>query len=231
MSWISDLFKDTGNWLKDTGEQLWENPSRLITGVDPLSTGLWNAILGTDNDPLVSQAGGPSKETRDRIGMTDSSRTWYDVADTIAAIWGGSALAGSGAFGGAAGGSGGAVAGTTEGATTGAVSSSLPSSIAEYGATTNTIGGGFTSADVATGVANSGAAIGPGASSSWMDLLNQLPTGSGGQQQPQSNSSQDSAILSAIKASIMSNPLQDLAKQQMDILGREKRQGGGNGLA
>lgn len=145
------------------------------------------------------------------------------AAAVVASVWGGSALMGSGA--------GGATGATTAAEGAGTVSSSLPTSIAEYGATTNTIGGGFTSADVATGVANSGAAIGPGASSSWMDLLDNLPSGSNSQQQPQSNSSQDSAILSAIKASIMLNPLQDLAKQQMDILGREKKQGGANGLA
>lgn len=40
--------------LKDLGKHPW----RSVTGIDPLSTGAWNKVLGRNDEPLVDQMGG-----------------------------------------------------------------------------------------------------------------------------------------------------------------------------
>ena len=55
---IKDIFKFEGfngkHILKDLGKHPW----RAVTGIDPLSTGAWNKVLGRHDQPLVDQMGG-----------------------------------------------------------------------------------------------------------------------------------------------------------------------------
>ncbi len=178
MGW-GNLTKTTRGWIKDNFESIKDKPTRLITGVDPASTGVWNKILGTHDKPLVTAAGGPTGDTLDKVGASKGSRNWYKAADTIASIWG---LAGAGsALSGAVGGSGGSasaaasegVAAPTAASSTGA--SSLPSTIAQYGTGWAPTA---TSEGVSAGVASSGSAVGPGVeeaatAAKWSKLFDQ----------------------------------------------------------
>jgi hypothetical protein len=40
-----------------------KDPTRLVTGVDPASTRVWNAATGSDNKALVDQWGGTTRDT------------------------------------------------------------------------------------------------------------------------------------------------------------------------
>lgn len=177
MGW-GNLTKSTRGWIKDNFESIKDKPTRLITGVDPASTGVWNKILGTDDKPLVTAAGGPTSDTLDRVGASKGTRNWYKAADTIASIWG---LAGAGsALSGAAGGGGSATAAASEGAAAPAVSgsagaSSLPATIAQYGTGWTPAA---TSEGVSAGAASSGSAVGPGVeeaatAAKWTKLFDQ----------------------------------------------------------
>lgn len=81
--------------LKSLGQGIIDDPTRLLTGVDPASTKLWNAVLGTDKDALVTQMGGPGKQAMAESGASDSTKGFYKFADKAAAMIGGAALAGS----------------------------------------------------------------------------------------------------------------------------------------
>lgn len=96
-----------------------KQPDRLLTGsFDPISTGLWNKVLGRNYDPLVNQVGGPTKETLDDVGANSLARGGFKAADLIAGMFGGAgaanglgAAAGSMGIGGAGAGAGGAAGG------------------------------------------------------------------------------------------------------------------------
>lgn len=70
-----------------------KDPKRLVLGVDPASTKMWNGILGRKDKPLVNTFGGPTKSTfasADAHGLdTGTARTAHAVAKTVAGIWGG----------------------------------------------------------------------------------------------------------------------------------------------
>lgn len=70
MSWLGDVLgfeKFHGaNILKD----IVHKPTRLLTGVDPASTSVWNTVLGTHDKPIVDQMGGA---TPDRYRQAESS--------------------------------------------------------------------------------------------------------------------------------------------------------------
>ena len=40
-------------------DRIKDDPKRLLLGVDPASTELWNGILGKDDEPIVNFLGGP----------------------------------------------------------------------------------------------------------------------------------------------------------------------------
>lgn len=114
---LSDALKFEG-WR---GKQFWDairdDPQRLLTGAfDPIGTSIYNGVTGDNLEPLGNQLGAPTEEQYAKAearGMnTGSARTANDIAQVIAAIYGGQALAGAagggGASGGAAGSSGGA---------------------------------------------------------------------------------------------------------------------------
>jgi hypothetical protein len=100
-----DLF--TG---KDIFNKIFDDPKRLLLGVDPLSTKMWNGILGRDDEPIVDQLGGPygghtisafGKNEGGTYGRareagldTGPSETGHDIAHVISAMY-----AGNGIFG------------------------------------------------------------------------------------------------------------------------------------
>ena len=61
--WFSDIVKFKVFEGKKTVKDLVRNPTRLITGVDPASTKVWNLATGSRNKPLVDAWGGTTKET------------------------------------------------------------------------------------------------------------------------------------------------------------------------
>jgi hypothetical protein len=60
-----------------------KNPSRLLTGVDPVSSKSWNGILGTNKKSLVSVTGGPTNRTLDKFGAGKLTRGVFKVANSI----------------------------------------------------------------------------------------------------------------------------------------------------
>ncbi len=91
-----------GNILKKIGQ----NPSRLITGVDPASTGLWNTVLGTHNKPIVDQMGGATGDDYAKASNAGINATpghdMQDLAHVVAAAFAAEGLAGAAGMGGGA---------------------------------------------------------------------------------------------------------------------------------
>lgn len=103
MSGLSDLFdfkifegKKILNAIKD-------KPSRLLTGVDPGSTKVWNAVKGSNDDPLVDEWGGTTKKAMgemDEAGInTGPGRAMEGLAHVIAAMYAGKWAGGKMGFG------------------------------------------------------------------------------------------------------------------------------------
>lgn len=103
---IKDVVKFEVGHARDIFRDIRNDPTRLLTGVDPLSTSLWNGILGTDNQPLVNQLGGATEQRyadAEARGIdTGMARGLQDIAGTVAGYFGGQGL--WNAFGGSAGG-------------------------------------------------------------------------------------------------------------------------------
>jgi hypothetical protein len=102
-------------------EQIWKdlmhNPGRMLYGsFDPLSTKMWNEVLGTDYDPIINQMGGATNqrfvdyvEAGGDPKLAEKAARNHQIAATVASIYAGGALAGAaGGAGGAAAGAGGA---------------------------------------------------------------------------------------------------------------------------
>lgn len=165
MSWFGDIGKFELFHGKDLLKSVWKDPSRLITGVDPFSTHLWNGVLGTDKKPLVDQMGGATGDDyrkAEAAGIdTSAGKGMQNIAHVIAAIeaggYGANALGGAGAAGAGAGEAGGL-------GSTGGLSGGL-----EYGGAGGGLGMG------GTGGLGSGAASSGGGFS-----LGELGGGSGG---------------------------------------------------
>lgn len=125
MGFLSNVIDFEGFNGKRIGQALLHDPSRLLTGVDPASTGLWNEILGTHNHALVDQMGGATGQTYGaarQAGIdTTAGQDVQDLAHLVAAGYAIGGLAGAGSAGGAGGGAGGAASdgagmlGTTSG--------------------------------------------------------------------------------------------------------------------
>lgn len=95
MGWLSDALRFEVSHTKDLWKGIKSDPKRLVLGVDPLSTGAWNAVLGRDDQPLVNQVGGPLEENYQNAEAqginTGPGRTAHGVAGTVAALYGGAA--------------------------------------------------------------------------------------------------------------------------------------------
>ena len=129
--------------FKSMWEQLKKNPGRALIGsFDPASTKMWNEVLGRDDDPIISQLGGPTKQRYvDYVQAGGDPKAAkkamqaHQIAATVASIYAGGALgpmvagmmpalgAGAGAAAGAAGAGAGAGAGA---ATAGGLASVIP---------------------------------------------------------------------------------------------------------
>lgn len=109
MSFLGNVIGFEGFHGKRLGQELMKDPSRLLTGVDPASTGLWNTVLGTHNHALVDQMGGATGkdyQAARAAGIdTTAGQDVQDLAHVVAAAYATAGLAG------AAGGMGGAGAG------------------------------------------------------------------------------------------------------------------------
>lgn len=113
--------------LKDMFEQIKKNPGRVLYGsFDPISTKLWNKLLGTDYTPIMNQLGGPTQENYQHareqgVKGVAGTETLHDTVGTIASLFGGYGLgkvAGRGAAAlGAVGEGGGEAAGGVAGST------------------------------------------------------------------------------------------------------------------
>lgn len=93
MSGLSDLFDFKAFEGKKILDAIRKKPSRLLTGVDPGSTKVWNAVKGSDDAPLVDQWGGTTQETMDaadRAGIdTRIGRGAEGLAHVVAATYAG----------------------------------------------------------------------------------------------------------------------------------------------
>ncbi|MHA1570202.1 MAG: hypothetical protein ACTSWM_00165 [Alphaproteobacteria bacterium] len=129
MGFLSDNFDFEKFHLSDMWDRLKDDPKRLILGVDPFSTTLWNGILGRDDEPIMNQLGGPMGSGWTGMGSggvydraeaagvdTGAAIKMHDIAETVAGIWGAAAAGGAiGGIGGGAGGTGGASGGSATG--------------------------------------------------------------------------------------------------------------------
>lgn len=115
MSQLTDALRFEG-WR---GGQFWEaikkDPQRLLTGAfDPIGTGIYNKVTGDNLEPLGNQLGAPTEDQYAKAeahGLnTGGARNMNDIAQVVAAIYGGQALGAA-----AGGGGGGASAGGTTG--------------------------------------------------------------------------------------------------------------------
>lgn len=99
MSFLGDTLAFDTFWLKDLWSGIKADPKRLVLGVDPASTEMWNAALGRDDRALVNAFGGPREGTYERAEAagvpTNAGRTAHGVAQTIAGMYGAAGLGGA----------------------------------------------------------------------------------------------------------------------------------------
>ncbi|WBS00219.1 hypothetical protein OU994_18025 [Pseudoduganella sp. SL102] len=123
MGWLSKLTGFENLFSKNFAKDIWNDPTRLLTGVDPLSTKAWNAVTGSDNEALVNYFGSPGQKYYDQAAAagidTGPASQFHGIADTVAGAYATAGLAGA-MGGGAAGAAGGTAGGTAGGAVGGA---------------------------------------------------------------------------------------------------------------
>lgn len=106
MSSLGSLFNFENLFSKGITKDVAHNPWRLVTGVDPASTGVWNKVLGHDDKPLTNVWGSPGQQYYDQAKAqgidTGPAQTFHGIADKVAMHY-----ATQGLFGGASGGGGG----------------------------------------------------------------------------------------------------------------------------
>jgi hypothetical protein len=92
---VMDINRDEARHL---GSHFLDNPSQLVTGVDPFSTKLWNAATNQNNTPWVNQYGGETNADyakSDAKGYnSEDGRTVGAIANMVAGFYGGQALGG-----------------------------------------------------------------------------------------------------------------------------------------
>lgn len=113
MSVLSDFWSQHKKWRKDLWKGIEDDPWRLLTGVDPVSTEISNLILNRDDKALGSIVGGPTGHQMDRLGYSDDQRDAAKYGQILAGVLGISfgAPAVFGAFGGGSAAGGAAAAG------------------------------------------------------------------------------------------------------------------------
>lgn len=127
MSFLKKLLGFENSFSSDFTKDIFKHPTRLLTGIDPLSTKISNGLLGRDDEALVNMFGSPGQQYYDSAEAkgidTGAGQGFHKVADGVAGIFGAAGLAGIGAgaagaagAGGTAGGAAGAVGGGAAGA-------------------------------------------------------------------------------------------------------------------
>jgi len=154
MGWFSDVLKFEKSHLKSLWKGIKDDPKRLILGVDPLSTKMWNEVLGRNDRALVNQLGGATSYDYQRAldeGINiGPGQTMQNVAGMIAGTMAGGALSGIGAAAPAAGTAAGTAGGAAGAATAGGLTAAIP-------------GGSLLAAGMASPGAAYTAAVGAGA--------------------------------------------------------------------
>jgi hypothetical protein len=128
MSYVGDALSFEKFHLKDLWDRLRQDPKRLVLGVDPWSTKLWNGILGRHDKPLVDQMGGAYGGNAFSVGQNPSGGVYgraqeagintgpgmqmQQLAHIVSAAY---AAGGLGGMGGSSGGSAGASSPATSG--------------------------------------------------------------------------------------------------------------------
>lgn len=108
---LKDVFNFEQFHLGDLWDRIKEDPKRLLLGVDPLSTKVWNGVLNRDDKPLVDQLGGPYgghtisafdnkdgevyQRAKDAGINTEDPGQLHDIAHVIAGKYGLQGIAGS----------------------------------------------------------------------------------------------------------------------------------------
>lgn len=103
-NFVDDQYDAFGSHLKDIGNGIKSDPVRFLTaGIDPLSTGIYNAVTGKHDQPLTDQFGGMTQqEWQNAAGRgvnTENAGYMSTLAHMAAAYYGGQALAGLGSSG------------------------------------------------------------------------------------------------------------------------------------
>lgn len=105
MGFLSNLVGFENLFSKNITKDVLHNPTRLLTGIDPASTKVWNTVLGRDDQPLVNVYGSPGQQYYDQAKAegidTGAAQQFHGVADKIASYYGMKGLSNIG--GGAAG--------------------------------------------------------------------------------------------------------------------------------
>jgi hypothetical protein len=174
---------------KRMGKALLDDPSRLLTGVDPASTWAWNGLLGTHKHPIVDQMGGATGETykaaSDSGINTHDGRMMQNLAHVVAGVFAAGGLAGAGGGGAGAAGEAGAGSGAVDGGSVNLFADAIPGAGGDVGASsipgalgTSSGFGGVGMDQAATGL--DGASIDPALAGDNIDAGGGWNPGSGG---------------------------------------------------
>src|SRR3972149_2401609 len=98
MGFLKKLMGFQNSFSKNFGKDLLKHPTRLLTGIDPLSTKISNTVLGRDDKPMVNMTGSPDEQyyaKAEAEGVdTGAARKFHKVADNVAMAIGAQGLAG-----------------------------------------------------------------------------------------------------------------------------------------
>lgn len=167
---IGDIFSNESSHIGDMLHSWEKSPGKTLEqfalgAQDPLGAKLWGGITGQKFTPSVGQMGGETnaqfQQSKAEGVHTGTSQTLGQIANVVAAVWGGAEA--GGALGGAAGGGGGAAEGGAAGS---AGEGAAGSSALGIGAGTETTAGAAEtsmSSDAALEAGNVGGAGGAGA--------------------------------------------------------------------
>jgi len=105
MGFLSKLVGFENSFSKNFTKDIFSKPTRLLTGIDPASTKVWNTVLGRDDKPLVNVYGSPGQQYYDQAQAagidTGAAQQFHSIADKVASFYGTQGVSGIG--GGAAG--------------------------------------------------------------------------------------------------------------------------------
>jgi len=128
-----DLLPGLAAAFKTGAGEIWDDPQRIFTGIDPISTGISNAVLGQNKAPITTQFGSPSATTWENAQADRPDINFHQAQD-----FGRFSDMAAGTIGGAV--AGGAIAGGGSAATAPASSSSFTGGLGSATAATGTSG-------------------------------------------------------------------------------------------